>query len=452
MRGNTETVIAALVMFAVWPALLVAGPSENWPQWRGPNHTAVVPDDPGLPERWSNSENVAWKTAVPGIGWSSPIVWGNKVFVTSVIADEDYEDPRAGLYLPDTGDARFSDPLPGTHYWVIFCLDFDTGDLVWRRTAHQGLVESTIHPKNSLASATPTTDGERIYALFGNLGLFAYDFDGTFLWNQDIQSRSDQWGWGTGSSPTLLDDQILVMHDNDEESYLASFDTRTGEPNWRVIRDEVSAWSTPVVWKNDIRTEIITVGKNKVRSYDASGNLLWFFSGQMTNVTVPTPIPADGVVYVSSGYVGDDHRPAYAVLQGAEGDITLGANQQSNEYIRWYQPKIGAYNPSPILYRGIYYTLHDRGFLTAHDARTGRVVYDRVRIDIGATFTSSPWAYNGKLFALSEDGETYVIEAGPEYKLLRKNVLSEMTLASPAVAGGTLFLRTQSAVYAIRGQ
>ena len=172
----------------------------------------------------------------------------------------------------------------------------------------------------------------------------------------------------------------------------------------------------------------------------------------MTNVTVPTPIPADGVVYVSSGYVGNDHRPAYAVLQGAEGDITLGANQQSNEYIRWYQPKIGAYNPSPILYRGIYYTLHDRGFLTAHDARTGRVVYDRVRIDIGATFTSSPWAYNGKLFALSEDGETYVIEAGSEYKLLRKNVLNEMTLASPAVAGGTLFLRTQSAVYAIRGQ
>ena len=212
----------------------------------------------------------------------------------------------------------------------------------------------------------------------------------------------------------------------------------------------MSAWSTPVVWKNDLRTEIVTVGKNRVRSYDSSGNLLWHFAGQMTDVTVPTPIPGDGVVYVSSGYVGNNHRPVYAVLPGAEGDITLGPNQRANEYIRWYQPRVGSYNPSPILYRGVYYTLLDGGFLTAHNALTGRTIYDRVRIEPGATFSSSPWAYNGKIFALSEDGDTYVIAAGPDYELLGKNVIGEMALASPAIASRTLVLRTASHLYGIR--
>ena len=172
----------------------------------------------------------------------------------------------------------------------------------------------------------------------------------------------------------------------------------------------------------------------------------------MTDVNIPTPLPGDGIIYVSSGYVGNDHRPVYAVLAGAEGDITLGARQRANEYIRWYEPTIASYNPSPLLYRGIYYTLHDRGFFTAHEATTGRTVYDRVRIETGATFTSSPWAYNGKIFALSEDGDTYVIAAGPEYELLGKNALGEMALATPAVAGGTLLLRTATNLYAIRKQ
>ncbi len=240
------------------------------------------------------------------------------------------------------------------------------------------------------------------------------------------------------------------MHDNDRASYLASFDAATGEEEWRVDRDEPSAWSTPFVWENDLRTEIITAAKNEVRSYDPAGNLLWHFAGRMTDVSIPTPLPGDGIIYVSSGYVGNDHRPVYAVLAGAEGDITLGANQRANEYIRWYEPTIASYNPSPLLYRGIYYTLHDRGFFTAHEATTGRIVYDRVRIETGATFTSSPWAYNGKIFALSEEGGTYVIAAGPEYELLGKNEIGELALATPAIAGGTLLLRTASSLYAIR--
>ena len=441
---------AALLTTATGLNRAAAAESGNWPQFRGPGGRSIAPDDPHLPETWSATDNVAWRAPIPGLGWSSPIVWGDRVFVTSVVADEDYESPRPGLYVPDTGVDIPPGLQPGTHYWMVFCLDLATGRALWERTAHEGPAASSIHPKNSFASATPVTDGERVYALFGDVGLYAYDFDGGLVWSRALERLPDRWGWGPGASPALLDDQVLVMHDNDRESYLASFDAATGERNWRVARDEPSAWSTPAVWRNDLRTEIVTVGKNQVRSYDPAGNLLWRFSGRMTDVTVPTPIPGDGVIYVSSGYLGDDHHPVYAVLPGAEGDITLAPGQRANEYIRWYDPKIASYNPSPLLYRGLYYTLHDRGFLTAHDARTGRAVYDRVRIRTGATFTSSPWAYNGRIFALSEDGDTYVIAAGPDYALLGTNPIGEMALATPAVAGRTLLLRTAAHLYAIR--
>ena len=384
----------------IWLGVPAAAESDNWPQFRGPDGTAVVADDAGLPETWSATENVAWKVPIPGLGWSSPIVWGDRVFLTSVVAEEEYEGPQPGLYVPASGVGA----PPGNHRWIVLCLDLGSGELLWQRTAHQGPVASSLHPKNSFASATPVTDGTRVYALFGDIGLFAYDFDGDLIWSRDIEALPDYWGWGPGASPALLDDQVLVMHDNERTSYLAAFDAATGAENWRVQRDEPSSWSTPFVWENDLRTEIVTAAKNEVRSYDPAGNLLWHFSGRMTDVNIPTPLPGDGIIYVSSGYVGNDHRPVYAVLAGAEGDITLGARQRANEYIRWYEPTIASYNPSPLLYRGIYYTLHDRGFFTAHEATTGRTVYDRVRIETGATFTSSPWAYNGKIFALSEDG------------------------------------------------
>ncbi len=432
------------------PAQLPSAESPNWPQFRGPDRTAVVPDDPGLPETWSATDGIAWRTAISGRGWSSPIVWGHRVFVTSVSSDTDYDGPKPGLWLPEAGSYVDGRPPPGTHSWMVLCLDLENGDILWQRTAYEGPAPSPIHPKNTFASATPVTDGERVYALFGNLGLFAYDFDGNLVWSRELSSRTGQGHVGTGSSPTLLGDQLLVVLDNGNESYLASFDTTAGSENWRVARGDDAGFSTPVVWRNDLRTEIVTAGKNQVRSYDPSGNLLWFFSGRMTQLTVPTPVPGDGIIYVSSGYVGDNHRPVYAVLPGAEGDITMRPNQRANEYIRWYQPRVASYQPSPVLYRGIYYTLHDRGFFTAHDARTGRTVYDRVRIETGATFTASPWAYNGKIFALSEDGDTYVIEAGPEFRLVGKNPIGEMALASPAVAGTTVVLRTVSHVYGIR--
>ena len=441
--------IAPIAWLCVSSGLSATHREHNWPKWRGPTMTAVVADDPALPETWSATENVAWQIAIPGLGWSSPIVWDDTVFVTSVVADVDYAQPRAGLYLPETGVERPPDLIPGTHRWMVYAVDLESGQLRWQRTAHAGPVLSPRHPKNSFASATPVTDWERLYVLFGNLGLFAYAMDGTLLWSHRLEPRADKWGWGAGSSPTLLGDQLIIVHDNEEESYIASFDVETGSQNWRQVRDETSAWSTPVIWRNELRTEIITVGKEKVRSYDASGRLLWYFSGNMTELTIPTPIPTPERVYVSSGYIADAHRPVYAIRPGASGDITLGPDERTNEFIVWYRPAVGSYNPSPILYRNFYYTLHDRGFLTAHDAETGEPAYDRQRIARGATFTSSPWAYNGKIFVMSEDGDTFVIQAGPQFAVLGKNSLDEMTLATPAVAQGSLIVRTASKLYRI---
>jgi outer membrane protein assembly factor BamB len=411
---------------------------------------AVIEGRADLPETWSATSGVAWKTRVPGLGWSSPIVSGNRIFVTAVTVDTDGEMPKKGLYLPATGADVRPEPPSGQHHWKVYCLDATTGAILWERTAHQGAAKSSRHPKNSYASETATTDGERVYVLFGNLGVFAYDFDGNLAWARLVDQRVDKWGWGTGSSPILLDDQLIVVHDNVEESYIMALDAKTGRQNWRIVRDEVSAWSTPFVWKNEKRTEIVTVGQEKVRSYDASGKLLWYLSGRMTQVTVPSPFAAHGLLYASSGYVADEHRPVYAIRPGASGDITLKPEEESSDYVAWYQPRIGAYNPSAIVYGDYYYTLLDGGFITCHNARTGEEVYGRQRIETGATFTASPWAYNGKVFALSEDGNTYVIQAGPQYKLLGKNVLDEMTLASPALANGRVLIRTAAHVYSIK--
>jgi outer membrane protein assembly factor BamB len=425
----------------------LSGAQDHWPQWRGADMSGVAADDPALPEKWTATENIVWKTPIAGLGWSSPIVWGDRVFVTAVTAEADGEAPKKGMYLP-TNATKYAS---GTHRWKVYCVDLVTGKLRWERTVHEGPSPSTRHPKNSFASETPITDGERLYAVFGNVGIFTFALDGKPLWSARIDPQNDEWGWGPGASPALVGNQLVMVYDNDtRSSSIVAYDVRTGKVNWRSERDEGHNWATPFIWKNPLRTEIVTAGESRVRSYDTAGKLLWQFSGRMTDVSIPTPVAAHGMIYVSSGYIGNDHRPAYAVRPGASGDITVKFGDEPSPFVAWYQPRIGSYNPSPIVYGDYYYTLIDAGFLTAHDARTGKEVYGRQRIEAGATFTASPVAYNGKLFLLSEDGNTYVVQAGPEYKLLGKNPLDEMALASPAIAGKTLLIRTMSHLYAIR--
>ncbi len=296
------------------------------------------------------------------------------------------------------------------------------------------------------------TDGERVYVYFGSIGILAaFDLNGKKVWSRELGAFNTQVELGTGASPTIYKDRIYVVNDNTTQSFLSAFDKRTGAELWRVNRDERGNWSTPLVWENELRTEIVTAGTVKVRSYDLDGKQLWELRG-MTTLTIPSPFAQNGLVYISSGYPGALPRPVYAIRPGASGDISLKPDETTSNYIAWYHPQLGTYNTSALVYGGYYYTLLDRGFLLCHDAKTGKQIYGRQRISIDSTgFTSSPWAYNGKIFVLSEDGDTYVIQAGPEFKVIGKNSLGDMPLATPAALRGSLIVRTQSKLYRIAG-
>lgn len=418
---------------------------DNWPQFRGPDASGVCANS-ALPDTWSVVDGVEWKTPIPGRGWSSPIVWGKRIFVTTAIKEGGEVEPvKKGLYF---GGNR---PAPTeVHRFLVYCLDLNSGKIVWGKEVHRGVPQHGHHLKNTLASETPVTDGERVYAYFGNVGLFCFDFAGAELWSKQWESVPTRFGWGTAASPVLHGERIYVVNDNDQQSFLVALDKKTGKQIWRVARDEKSNWATPYVWENEKRTEIVTPGTGKIRSYDLDGQLLWELGG-MSSITIPTPFTEHGLLYVTSGYVLDRRKPLFAIRPGAVGDISLEDDQLGNEYVAWCQKQAGPYNPSPIVYGDYLYVLYDMGLFACYDAKTGDEVYGRRRIGPGArAFTASLWAYHGKLFCLSEEGDTFVIKAGPEFKLLGKNSLGELCMATPAIVSDGLIIRTESHLLRIR--
>jgi outer membrane protein assembly factor BamB len=335
--------------------------------------------------------------------------------------------------------------------YQVICLDLFSGKKLWEQTVHRGTPDNPIHLKNSFASETPVTDGERVYAYFGNLGLYCLDLQGNAVWSKRFEPRATRHGWGTAASPVLHGDRLYILNDNDEQSYLLCLDKRTGEEVWRVDRDEGSNWATPFIWQNELRTEIVTPGTDKVRSYDLKGNLLWWFTG-MSVITIATPYTDNGLLYISSGYVRDRQRPLYAIRSGASGDISLKPEQTENEFIAWCQPTAGPYNPTTLLYEGRVYVLYDRSMLSCYRSLTGEPLFEQQRIRQGRHFTASPWAYDGKVFCLNEDGVTFVFRAGDQFELLHTNELADddMCMATPAIVGDRLLIRTSTRVYCIR--
>jgi outer membrane protein assembly factor BamB len=418
----------------------------NSPQFRGPRGDGVAYGT-NLPVTWSTTSNVVWSCAIPGKGWSSPVVWGDRVFVTSAVGPGIVEAPPEKL-------GSMADHVRGVkatneHQYMLHCVDWQTGKLLWSRCAHKAVPPGSIHPKNTYASETPVTDGERVYAYFGNIGLFCYDMEGRALWSRKWGSFKMDWNWGPAASPALHGDLLFVLNDNQENSFLVALDKRTGKDVWRVERDEKSNWTTPFIWQNGLRTEIVTSGSGKVRSYDLTGKLLWELRG-MSGVTVPTPFAADGLLYIASGCQHSSQRPVYAIRPGAIGDISLQADATSNTRIAWVQRRAAPYVTSPLVCDGLLYVLLDKGFLAAYDARTGEEVYGKQRFTTGkAAFTASPWACDGKVFCLTETGETYVVETGPEFRVLHVNRLDEAALATPAAARDSLILRTLTKLYRI---
>ncbi len=435
-----------MVAFALFTPGVGANAQSNWPLFRGPNG-AGLGFHPNLPHKWSASENVAWKTELPGRSWSSPIVWGHRIFVTAVVNSGDSEPPKKGLYFG--GDRP--EPPKSEHHWKVFCLELTTGKVLWEKTAHRGAPETPIHLKSSYGAETPVTDGERVYALFGGVGLFAYSLDGKEAWSKRLPPRKTRHGWGSAASPVLHGNRLFIVDDNDESSQLFALNTKTGEQLWRVDRDEKSNWATPFIWEAGTRAEVITPGTNAVRSYGLDGQLQWFLSG-MSTIAIPTPLTGEGLLFVTSGYVGDKFRPLYAIRPGAQGDISLKTGETNNASIAWSDPVGGPYNPSPLYYEGRLYILFDRGLLTCRDAKSGKVFYDRERLPNGFAFTSSPWAAGGRIFFLNEDGLCFVVRAGDKFEVLHTNKLSDddMCMATPAIAGDRLLLRTAARLYCIQ--
>lgn len=433
--------------FLLAGSCLPAPAGDNWPQFRGP-HAAGFSTNAGLPEKWSATENVAWKTQLPGRSWSSPIVWGNRVFLTAVVNSGDSEAPKKGLYF---GGER--PVLKSEHLWKVMCLGLLDGKVQWEKVVHRGAPETPVHLKNCYGAETPVTDGERVYALFGNLGLFVFTMDGVEAWSKPIEPHKMRYGWGTAASPVLQGGKLILVNDNDEHAEMFALDAKTGKELWRVDRDEKSNWATPFVWEQGNRTEIITSGSRAVRSYDLESKLLWSLKG-MSSIAIPTPFAADGLLFVASGYVGDKLRPLYAIRPGASGDITLASGETNNQFIAWSNLVGAPYNPSPLFYEGRIYILFDRGLVSCYDAKTGQAHYERERLPEGLAFTASPWAAGGRIFCLNEDGVCFVIKAGDRFELLPGNKLADddMCMATPALAGDRLLIRTATRLYCLQNQ
>jgi outer membrane protein assembly factor BamB len=421
---------------------LLAG---TWPQFRGAGARGIGPDDPRLPEIWSSRENVIWRVDIPGNGCASPVVWENSIFIHTNASAAGERAAHKGM---SGGRVQYYPPKE-EHRSLAISIDFETGKTLWETELHKGVPKPSRHPKNSYASETPVTDGRRVYFHIGDLATYCLDMKGKILWTKEWPDKATRYGYGTASSPVLHENRLYLLKDNEEESFLFALDKDTGQEIWKVKREEPSTWSTPYIWQNALRTEIVTSGSQKIRSYDLKGNLLWEISRQAT-LAVPTPFSDDGLLYATTGYPTDPTSPAYAIRPGASGDITPKKGETSNDYIAWSLTQGGPIDPSSLVYKGKYYCLTDTGFLTCHDAKTGKEFYGKQRLDpASGNFTASPWAYNDRIFCLSEDGDTYVVQAGAEFKMLRKNSIDDACMASPAIADGSLILRTFSRLYRI---
>ncbi len=422
------------------PLALLGG---NWPQWRGP-HSSGVSDDPKLPLEWTGTKNIAWKTAIPGLGHSSPVIWGDRIFLTTALEG----DPIPGAQAPKHtfGGKDFKHPsamgADRAHKMVVLCLDRKTGRILWERTAHDGQVFDDRHKKASYANPTPVTDGKTVFAYFGTEGLFAYDFQGKQLWKMS-PGKLLSVGLGVASSPVLDGERLFLQCDFDSGpgSFMLAVDKKTGKELWRVERKNQASWSTPLVLEANGRRELIASGTEAVIAYDpATGKELWRSKGVVGNA-VPSPVSGHGMVFVAAGY---PEKRAYGIRLGGKGDIS-----QKPEFVWSYDKGVG-YVPSPILYGDFLYVMSDRGLVTCLDAKTGERRYEGQRVPKPATFTASPVAYGGRLFLTSEEGETFVLKAGPVHEVLATNSLGEAVYASPAMAGGELYLRGVQHLYCVR--
>jgi outer membrane protein assembly factor BamB len=389
-----------------------------------------------------------WKTAIPGLGHASPVVWGDAVYVATSISGRKDSGVRIGYY----GDIKpVEDDTP--HEYRVYALDKKTGAVRWQQTAITAVPKIKRHEKATHANSTLATDGERIIAFFGSEGLYAFDMKGKALWKKDLGVldagffRVPEAQWETGSSPVLHDDVVIVQADVQKGSFLAAFDAATGRERWRVSRDDVPTWSTPTVHQVDGRTQVIVNGMRHIGAYDfKTGEVIWKLQG-LGDIPVPTPIVHDGMVYLTSAH--GPGSPVFAVRERATGEISPAEGATTSKGVAWSHPRGGGYLATPLAYRGQLYVLNYNGVLNVYDLKSGEQKY-RERVGSGGAFTASPVAADGKVYFTSEDGKVFVVKAGPTFEVLQTNEMGETTLATPALSEGLMIWRTQGHVLAIR--
>jgi outer membrane protein assembly factor BamB len=436
-----------LVLVLIIVAFVINTHAQNWPQFRGPGASGVAEGHSAVTWDGEKLENTRWKTKIPGLGHSSPVVWGNKVFVTTAVTTAAKDETRYGLYgdvAPVKDDPR--------HTWKVYALDKQTGKVLWERTAYDGVPKVKRHPKSTHSDSTPATDGKYLVALFGSHGLYAYNLDGKLLWKQDVGMLDSGWfydpdyQWEHGSSPIIYRDLVIIQADVQKDSFIAAYSIKNGKLVWKTSREEISSWGTPTVYEGKTRAELIANGSRAIRGYDPmTGKELWRLTPN-SEVTTPTPIVAHDLIYVTSGY--RPIQPIYAIRLGASGDITLKDGKESSEFIAWSKTRGGPYMPTPVVYGDLLYTCSNQGVLTAYNAKSGERIYQERLGGKGGAFTASPVAADGKIYLSSEDGEVFVVKAGPKYELLATNRVGEVMMATPAISDGLVIIRAHNHVFA----
>lgn len=468
----------------------------DWPQFRGPNANGVVTESK-LPTEWSADKNVAWKVAVPGVAWSCPIVVGDKVIVTTAVADGQPKPrggfgggggggrpPGGGGFQPGGGGGGRGGGPDKVYTWKVVCLDKANGKEIWAKTAHEGKPKYGTHGSNTFASETPASDGERVYAYFGATGtVTAYDLKGTELWKKDLGAFPSSNNWGTSSSPLVHDGVVYIQCDNETKSFLAALDAKTGDQKWKIDRNEKTGWSTPYIWKTKGRTDLVVGGSSRVRGYNpVDGKQVWELNvgGGQANTS---PVGTEDMLYVgTSAGGGGGFRPGggappgggnppgggggrpggfgggggggtlFAIKAGATGDVSPKAGETTSAGVAWSAARSMPSASSPVIYDGYVYTFErNGGQVSCFDAKTGKAAYTKERISNAGAFWSSPWAFDGKIFCMDETGTTHVLKAGPTFDVVGTNKLGrDVYWSSPAIAGGSIILRGVDSLYCIQ--
>ncbi len=434
---------ACSTIIALAPSLGTAGETvsatDNWPQWRGPLGTGVAPQgDPPLEWNEADGTNIRWKTEIPGRGHSTPIVWGDQVFVTTAVPFGEPLPPK-----PSTAPGNHDNlPVTQRHRFAVFAIDRNTGNVRWQRSLREALPHEQGHYTGSLASSSPVTDGEHLFVSFGSFGLYCLKLDGELVWQADFGEMQSLHGHGEGSSPALAKDTLVVNWDHEGKSFIAALDKRTGKERWKAPRNEVTSWATPIIVEHAGKLQVVVSGTSRVRGYDLeTGEVLWECGGLSSNI-VASPVYGEGMVFAGSSY---DERALIAIrLQGAAGDIT------GSQQIAWSRFRGTPYVPSPLLYDGgLYFLTHYQGILSRVDARTGDDQPGSLRLPGIKNIYASPVAAAGRIYVTDLEGATIVVSSGVVPRVLAFNRISEPTSASAAIAGRQLFMRGEQHLYCL---